>query len=262
MVIHSGNSIRYNDFLSVGSLNITTDISTVLHTPPAVAEEVKIKYGTLKPRSNELIVLPDLGDENSSHEVDISVIINVIYMRVEEALMILAKMLSESGYKEYASAGIVLTGGMAKIEGLRELATAIFDNMPVRIARPREFSGSIDVFKDPANSCAIGLCLYGAGYFTPYEIDSERKLRHKDEIVLRPNPFVATKEFDEHIPQTIPSNNLASFDDVMPKVQPKQKMELDLKIDDNGDKDVLKENIALDKVNSVSKFMNYLKNLF
>ncbi|MBR2163755.1 MAG: hypothetical protein IJ953_02585, partial [Campylobacter sp.] len=88
------------------------------------------------------------------------------------------------------------------------------------------------------------------------------KLRHKDEIVLRPNPFVATKEFDEHIPQTIPSNNLASFDDVMPKVQPKQKMELDLKIDDNGDKDVLKENIALEKVNSVSKFMNYLKNLF
>lgn len=262
MVIHSGNSIRYNDFLSVGSLNITTDISTVLHTPPAVAEEVKIKYGTLKPRSNELIVLPDLGDENSSHEVDISVIINVIYMRVEEALMILAKMLSESGYKEYASAGIVLTGGMAKIEGLRELATAIFDNMPVRIARPREFSGSIDVFQDPANSCAIGLCLYGAGYFTPYEIDSERKLRHKDEIVLRPNPFVVTKEFDEHIPQTIPSNNSANFDDVMPKVQPKQKVELDLKIDDNGDKDVLKENIALEKVNSVSKFMNYLKNLF
>ncbi|MCI7364306.1 MAG: cell division protein FtsA, partial [Campylobacter lanienae] len=32
MVIHSGNSIRYNDFLAVGSLNITTDISTVLHT--------------------------------------------------------------------------------------------------------------------------------------------------------------------------------------------------------------------------------------
>jgi cell division protein FtsA len=91
MVIHSGNSIRYNDFLSVGSLNITTDISTVLHTPPAVAEEVKIKYGTLKPRSNELIVLPDLGDENSNHEVDISVIINVIYMRVEEAHLLAAE---------------------------------------------------------------------------------------------------------------------------------------------------------------------------
>ena len=49
---------------------------------------------------------------------------------------------------------------------------------------------------------------------------------------------------------------------ILPKVQPKQKVELDLKIDDNGDKDVLKENIALEKVNSVSKFMNYLKNLF
>lgn len=262
MVIHSGNSIRYNDFLSVGSLNITTDISTVLHTPPAVAEEIKIKYGTLKAKNNELIVLPDLGDENSSHEVDINVIINVIYMRVEEALMILAKMLSESGYKEYASAGIVLTGGMAKLEGLKELATAIFDNMPVRIARPREFESSIDVFKDPSNSCAIGLCLYGAGYFTPYEIDSERKLRYKDEIMLKPNPFVSIKELDDNASKPISNSNFSIYDEPVAKSESKPKVELDLKIDDNNDKSNLKSNMNLDKVNSVSKIVNYLKNLF
>ncbi|WP_096018090.1 cell division protein FtsA [Campylobacter lanienae] len=262
MVIHSGNSIRYNDFLAVGSLNITTDISTVLHTPPSVAEEIKIKYGTLKAKNNELIVLPDLGDENSSHEVDINVIINVIYMRVEEALMILAKMLSESGYKDYAAAGIVLTGGMAKLDGLKELATAIFDNMPVRIARPREFESSIDVFKDPANSCAIGLCLYGAGYFTPYEIDSERKLRYKDEIAIKPNPFTSIKELDESVNRPNLDSSFSAYDNLELKSESKPKVELDLKIDDDISKNDIKSNVELDKVNPVSKMVNYLKNLF
>lgn len=262
MVIHSGNSIRYNDFLPVGSLNITTDISTVLHTPPSVAEEIKIKYGTLKAKNNELIVLPDLGDENSSHEVDINVIIKVIYIRVEEMLMILAKMLSESGYKDYAAAGIVLTGGMAKLDGLKELATAIFDNMPVRIARPREFESSIDVFKDPANSCAIGLCLYGAGYFTPYEIDSERKLRYKDEIAIKPNPFISIKELDESVNRSNLDRSFSAYDNLELKSESKSKAELDLKIDDDISKNDIKSNVVLDKVNFLSKIFNYFKNLF
>ena len=74
---------------------------------------------------------------------------------------------------------------MTKLEGIRELAIAVFDNMPVRIARPKEMEGLYEILRDPANSCAIGLCMYGAGYFTPYEIDSEKKMRYKDEIVVK-----------------------------------------------------------------------------
>ena len=54
--------------------------------------------------------------------------------------------------------------------------------MPVRIAKPREMEGLYETMRDPMNSCAIGLCMYGAGYFTPYEIDSERKMRYKGEV--------------------------------------------------------------------------------
>ena len=99
--------------------------------------------------------------------------------------MILAKMLEDSGYKNSIAAGVVLTGGMTKLEGIRELAIAVFDNMPVRIARPKEMEGLYEILRDPANSCAIGLCMYGAGYFTPYEIDSEKKMRYKDETVVK-----------------------------------------------------------------------------
>ncbi|MCB4783949.1 MAG: cell division protein FtsA, partial [Sulfurovum sp.] len=40
LVVHVGNSIRYNDFLGVGSNHITNDLSMALHTPLQVAEEV------------------------------------------------------------------------------------------------------------------------------------------------------------------------------------------------------------------------------
>jgi cell division protein FtsA len=183
LVVHAGNSIRYNDFLGVGSLNITNDLSTALHTPLGAAENIKINYGSLHGNSSDLIELPVIGDDGSTHEVSLDIVSNVIYVRVEETLMILAKSLEDSGFKDQLGAGVVLTGGMTKLNGIRELASAIFDNMPIRIAKPKEMNGLFETLRDPGFSTAIGLVLYGAGHFTPYEIDSNKKLRYKDEAI-------------------------------------------------------------------------------
>ncbi len=183
LAINANNSIRYNDFLGVGSNNITNDLSMALHTPLNTAEEVKLKHGSLKKISSELIELPLIGDDNHTNEVSLEIVSNVIYARVEETLMILAKSIDESGFKDQIGAGIILTGGFTKLEGLRELAVAIFDNMPVRIAKPKNLNGIFETLKDPIYSTAIGLILYGGGYFTPYEIDSNKKLRYKNEIM-------------------------------------------------------------------------------
>ena len=183
VMIHAGNSMRFNDYLGVGSQNITNDLSTALHTPLGAAEEIKINYGSLKSNSSELIELPVIGDDGSTHEVSLNIVSNVIYVRVEETLMILAKTLEDSSFKEQMGAGVVLTGGMTKLDGIRELASAIFDNVPIRIAKPREMDGLFETLRDPSYSSAIGLVLYGGGHFTPYEIDSNKKLRYKDETI-------------------------------------------------------------------------------
>jgi len=181
IVIHSGNSIRYNDFLGVGSSHITNDLSMALHTPLNMAESVKIEYGSLNAPANALIELPIIGDETSTHEVSLEVVHNVVYARVEETLMIIAQSLEKSSLKEHIGAGIVLTGGFTKIEGLRELAVAIFDNMPVRIAKPVEMDGLFDTLRDPAYSAAIGLIKYAAGGYSAYEIDINKNMRHHNE---------------------------------------------------------------------------------
>ena len=206
IMIHAGNSMRFNDFLGVGSLNITNDLSTALHTPLGAAEDIKIKYGSLRGNSSELIELPVIGDDNSTHEVSLNIVSNVVFVRVEETLMILAKTLEDSSFKEQIGAGVVLTGGMTKLEGLRELASTIFDNVPIRIAKPREMDGLFETLRDPSYATAIGLVLYGSGFFTPYEIDSNKKLRYKDETIE------PSKNHHEHlIDEELEENEMGSL---------------------------------------------------
>lgn len=181
ITIHSGNSIRYNDFLGVGSNHVTSDLSMALHTPLNIADNVKLSYGSLLTPSNDLIELPIIGDETTTHEVSLEVVHNVIFARVEETLMILAQFIEESGLKEQLGAGVVLTGGFSKMEGIRDLAVATFGSMPVRLAKPQETDGLFENLRDPEYASAIGLVMYMASSFTPYEIDVNKKVRHANE---------------------------------------------------------------------------------
>ena len=182
LVIHTGNSIRYNDFLGVGSNHITNDLSMALHTPLQIAENVKVRHGNLVETSNEVIELPIIGDEENRNGVSLEIVHSVIFSRVEEALMILSKSLEKSALKEQVGAGIILTGGMTKLKGIRELAQAIFSGMPVRVGYPKNVNGLFDELKDPAFSTVVGLLLYKAGGHTQYEIDFQQELLHSKTI--------------------------------------------------------------------------------
>lgn len=194
IVIHSGHGIRYNDFLGVGSNHITNDLSMALHTPLQTADNVKMNYGSLYAPSTDLIELPVIGDENITHEVSLEVVHNVVYARVEETLMIIAQSIEKSGLRDQMGAGVVLTGGFTKIEGLRELAIAVFDNMPVRLAKPSDMGGLFDTLRDPSYSGAVGLIRYAAGEYTRYEIDVNKRMRHSGEELLYSNPPLVEEE--------------------------------------------------------------------
>jgi len=196
IVIHSGNAIRYNDFLGVGSNHVTSDLSMALHTPLNIADTVKLNYGSLLTPSNDLIELPIIGDENTTHEVSLEVVHNVIFARVEETLMILAQFIENSGLKEQIGAGIVLTGGFSKMEGIRDLATATFGSIPVRLARPIEMDGLFDNLRTAEYSTAIGLVMYATSSYTRYEIDVNKKVRHRNESPAEQISVNFTEEMD------------------------------------------------------------------
>ena len=178
LIIHTGNSIRYNDFIPVGSNHITNDLSMALHTPLQIAENVKIRHGDLVNNSTEVIELPVIGDEESRNNISLEIVHSVISSRVEELLMLLEKSFSKSALREQVGSGIILTGGMTKLKGLRELAQAVFHGMPVRVGFPRTLGGLFDDLNDPAFSTVVGLLLYRVGEHTQYEIDNARRLLH------------------------------------------------------------------------------------
>ncbi|RLA67745.1 MAG: cell division protein FtsA [Epsilonproteobacteria bacterium] len=178
LVIHTGNSIRYNDFIAVGSNHITNDLSMALHTPLQTAESVKVRHGNLIEGSKEIIELPIIGDEENRNGVSLETVHSVIFSRVEETLLLLAKSLDKSALQEQIGSGIILTGGMTRLKGIRDLAQVIFAGLPVRVGFPDNINGLFDELKDPAFSTVIGLLLYNANKHTQYEINFKQELLH------------------------------------------------------------------------------------
>ncbi|GAA7420882.1 cell division protein FtsA [Helicobacter pylori] len=189
LTIYSGNSIRYNKYLPVGSHHLSTDLSHMLNTPFPYAEEVKIKYGDLSFESGEEtpsqnVQIPTTGsDGNESHIVPLSKIQTIMRERALETFEIIHRSIQDSGLEEHLGGGVVLTGGMALMKGIKELAKAHFTNYPVRLAAPMEkynIMGMFEDLKDPRFSVVVGLILYKAGGHTNYERDSKGIIRYHE----------------------------------------------------------------------------------
>lgn len=187
IMIHDGNAMRYNTFFGVGSHHITKDLSLTLNTNPSAAEEVKIRYGDLSMGGDDdssqmdekLIEVPSFGD-NGVHFVKLPKVQDVIRARVLETFNVLARYIDQSGLKDRLGAGIVLTGGMMNMQGIRDIAKMFFHNMPVRISKTIEMPGLYDELRDPSYSTVLGLVWYGAGKCANYERDSVQKICHKE----------------------------------------------------------------------------------
>ena len=246
LVVHTGNSIRYSDFLAVGSNHITNDLSMALHTPLQIAENVKVRHGNLVETSGEIIELPIIGDEENRNEVSLEIVHSVIFARVEEALMILSSSLDKSALKDKIGAGVILTGGMTKLKGLRELAQSIFQSMPVRIATAgKNIDGLFEELKDPSYSTILGLLLYKAGKNTQYEIDFQQQLLHSKE------------EETEHLHDIKIANTIH-------EVQEHKKSASEERFSDKEDSFSFEDlpDIADENNNPVKKLTNWAKQLF
>jgi cell division protein FtsA len=85
----------------------------------------------------------------------------VVEPRYDELFTLVQGELRRSGYEDMVPAGIVLTGGTSKMEGVVELAEEIF-HMPVRVGYPQAVQGMADIVRNPVYATACGLLHYAA----------------------------------------------------------------------------------------------------
>ncbi|MFU8763799.1 MAG: cell division protein FtsA [Haliea sp.] len=162
IAIFTDGSIRHTGVIPIAGDQVTNDIAMALRTPTQHAEEIKIKYAcalTQLAGPDETIKVPSVGDR-PPRDLSRQSLAEVVEPRYDELFTLIQAELRRSGYEEMIPAGVVLTGGTAKMEGVVELAEEIF-HMPVRVGYPQSVKGLNDIVRNPIYATGVGLLQYG-----------------------------------------------------------------------------------------------------
>jgi cell division protein FtsA len=162
LAIFYDGAIRYSKVIPLGGEYVTNDVAIGLRTPYRQAEVIKKKYATLNlpsEQKEEKIKVPGIGGRPDRY-IAKDVLYSIVSPRVEEILMIIDKEIKKSGFSDVLAAGVVITGGTARLRGLDRMAEEIF-NLPVKIGIPKRVGGLTDIVLDPIYATGVGLILYG-----------------------------------------------------------------------------------------------------
>lgn len=162
IAIFTDGSIRHTGVIPIAGDQVTNDIAMALRTPTQHAEDIKIKYACALAKlagAEETIKVPSVG-ERPPRDLSRQALAEVVEPRYEELFTLVLAELRRSGFEDMLPAGIVLTGGTSKMEGVVELAEEIF-HMPVRLGAPQNISGLRDIVNNPIYATGVGLLQYG-----------------------------------------------------------------------------------------------------
>ncbi|RVU32076.1 cell division protein FtsA, partial [Neptunomonas marina] len=163
IAVFTAGSIRHTGVIPIAGDQVTSDIAMALRTPTQHAEQLKIKYACALAQlasADETIKVPSVGDR-PPRDLSRQSLAEVVEPRYDELFTLVQAELRRSGFEDLVAAGIVLTGGTAKMEGVVELAEEIF-HMPVRLAMPHGVRGMDDILQNPIFATSIGLLHYAA----------------------------------------------------------------------------------------------------
>jgi cell division protein FtsA len=146
--------------LPVGGTHLTNDLSIGLRLTEGQAEKLKLRFGRANviTRDKAQKVWLDgnfaIGDRQFSQQA----IEQITSARIWELLEVVKKKLGSAFTPETCSAGVVLTGGTAKLAGVADVAAKVF-GVPAHLGEtPTWVSENL---RDPSYHTALGLLYYG-----------------------------------------------------------------------------------------------------
>jgi cell division protein FtsA len=150
--------VRHSAVIGVGASAVTNDIAVMLQIGMEDAEQIKLKYASAKASMSSTELEFDLPVKNggiarkvSEHELS-----RYVEARMIELIQLIGREIARADVSDQLTYGLVLTGGGAMLRNLVPLAQEKF-NMPVRIGRPKNFSGAVDIASTADFTAAIGL---------------------------------------------------------------------------------------------------------
>jgi cell division protein FtsA len=158
IVVYHEGGIRHTATLGIGAASITNDIAVMLQVGIDEAENIKKTYGSAKASMSSPALDFELPSKDgqikrkvSEHELS-----RYVEARMVEILQLTMREVSRADIKEKLTYGMVLTGGGSELKNLVGLAQETI-NMPVRIGKPNNISGAVDIASSPIYASAVGL---------------------------------------------------------------------------------------------------------
>ncbi|RHW36492.1 cell division protein FtsA [Neobacillus notoginsengisoli] len=157
IAVFEEGSLTSTSVIPLGGEHITKDLSIVLRTSTENAEKIKLKYGHAfyeDAAEDEVFSVPVIGSDQHQqfNQLELS---EIIEARLEEIFEMVLNELKRLGVRDLPG-GFVLTGGVSNMEGVLELAQAVFQTR-VRRAVP-DYIG----VREPQYTTGVGLIKYAS----------------------------------------------------------------------------------------------------
>jgi cell division protein FtsA len=156
--------IRHTAVIPFGGNIITADIKQGCMVMEHQAELLKTKFGKAiaeEAGTNELITIPGLRSRPPK-EISVRNLACIIEARMEEIIELIHTEILTSGFQDKLAAGLVVTGGGAQLQYIKQLFEYI-TGLDTRIGYPNEHlgKGKRDEVKSPMHATGVGLVLAG-----------------------------------------------------------------------------------------------------
>lgn len=163
VVVFEEGDLLHLAILPVGSGHITNDLAIGLRCSIDTAEKVKLDYGQAMSKEVDKKEEVDLSKIQAQEEGIVSrkQIAEIIEARLSEIFSLTDKELKHVNRSGKLPAGVVITGGGAKLPGIVDLAKKEL-KLPAQVGFPLGLSTSLDKIDNPAFATVAGLLIWGA----------------------------------------------------------------------------------------------------
>lgn len=167
IAIFQDGIIRHTSVLPLAGNVITNDIRENCKILKHQAESLKIRFGSCLPTSvnqDDIISIPGIRNQDP-REISVRTLAGIIKSRMQLILEQVGYEIELSGFDRQLIAGVVLTGGGARLKNIKEFSELVIGH-DTRIGTPdehldKETSANYDDFSHPMYATGIGLVIYG-----------------------------------------------------------------------------------------------------
>lgn len=161
LAVYEDNRLIHTASIPVGSMHVTNDIAIGLRSSIDVAERIKLEFGSALP--DEVKKSQEINLKNvDAHEEDVSIsrrqVSEIIEARLSEIFSLVNRQLRAIDRAGMLPAGVVLTGGGAKLHGIVDLAKREL-RLPAQLGFPHQLPAVVGTTDDPSFAVVVGLLL-------------------------------------------------------------------------------------------------------